>query len=95
MSAAMTAPVKVKPGRREKAERATLYEEAGFPASLARIEVEIAAELIRHHIRQRGGSILLVDALSWLEKVSVFIEEWRLADIERTQYPYQRETNRG
>lgn len=46
-------------------------------------------ELIRAHIIQRGATILLLDALEWLSRARVFIEEWREADAERCGYPYR------
>ncbi len=83
------------PSGKHKRVCADQHELAGFPASSARYQIQIAASLIRGHVEQKGGSPLLTNALSWLDKAACDIEEWRKADMERTNYPYQRKVGRA
>ncbi len=83
------------PSGKHKRVCADQYELAGFPASSARHQIQIAASLIRGYMNQQGGAQLLDDAVGWLDKAALDIEEWRKADMERMSYPYQRKAGRA
>lgn len=81
-----------RPGRKAKDARAAQHELPSFPASCARRQIQVAASLVRHHITQSGTSVLLLDALGWLDRADAYILEWRTADMQRTEYAYQHKT---
>lgn len=83
------------PSKKHKRICADQYELAGFPASSARCQIQVAASLIRGDMRQRGNSQLLTDALNWLDGAADSIEEWRRADMTRCGYPYIRKAGRA